>query len=412
MDSQLARNLAALPRLKAGLSKSSAKSCKVCGKSAPFFDLTDFWKGSGFYPFGPSGISVAYYRCSKCGFMFAPLFDDWTAEDFRRNIYNDDYIAVDGEYSDARPRRSATAMATSLAGFEDARIIDYGSGTGLFANQMRAAGFKQIIDFDPFSSPVRPSGRFDIITCFEVIEHSPTPIETLLDIASLLNDDGCVILGESLQPPDIDVIRCNWWYCMPRNGHISLYTDHALALLATRSGLLFHPGKGMHTFSRPVIGRFADLAGRTSLPLLPLSLGAPQPMTNLEGTNPRWHGVESFSGMPTRWTSAADLSWPIVIPQARSMTVRIRVPFAVEVRPGFAADSRLLVDGVEAATSIIDRSIVAEIRVDGRTSIDVTLRTPPVVSPSSLRNSADNRPLGLAIPCQEDPWTSVKLPLA
>lgn len=403
MDPELIARLAALPRLTAARAQLPKKRCKVCEKSAGFFDVTDFWKGSRFFPFGPSGIPVEYYRCDTCGFMFAPLFDDWTTDDFRKFIYNDEYGAVDGEYLDARPRRSATAMAKVLAGFEDARIIDYGSGTGLFADQMRAAGFKHVINFDPFSDPGRPPGRFDIVTCFEVIEHSPAPLETLLDIASLLNDDGCVVLGESLQPPDVDVVRCNWWYCMPRNGHISLYTDRALALLATRSGLLFHPGKGMHAFSRPVAGRFADLACRTSLPLLPVSLGAPQPMSKPEASTPRWHGVETFSGMPTRWSAMAEESWQIAIPPVKSVVVRIRLPFAVEVRPGFAAESLLLVDGTTVATSLSDRSIVAEIEVEGRASIDVTLRTPPVVSPSSLRNSADHRLLGLAIPCEEAP---------
>ena len=85
------------------------------------------------------------------------------------------------------------------------------------------------------------------------------------------------------------------------------------------------------------------------------------------------------------------------------MVVRIRLPFTSEVRPGFAAESRLLVDGLEATTSLSGRSIVAEVKVAKRASIDVTLRTPPLVAPSELRNSADHRQLGLAIPCLDTP---------
>jgi SAM-dependent methyltransferase len=399
MDANLAARLAALPSLEARRGKPVTMRCKVCGTPARFFDVTDFWKGAGYYPFGPSGIPVEYFRCDTCGFMFTPLFDDWTSEDFRKYIYNDEYVAVDGEYSDLRPRRVATAMIKLLAGFEDARLMDYGSGTGLFADHLRADGFKHITSFDPFSQPVRPSGRFDIITCFEVIEHSPDPLATFQDIASLLSDDGCVILGVSLQPPEIEAIRCNWWYCMPRNGHVSLYTDRALALLATDSGLLFHLGVGMHAFSRPVVGRFANLAYRVSLPLLPISLNAPQLTNDLDSTAKRWQSVELFSGIPTRWTAEADVSWQVAIPPIRSVIVRIRVPFVSEVRPGFAAESRLLVDGAEALTTVSGRSILAEVRVEGRSSIDVTLRTPPVVSPSSLRDSGDRRQLGLAVPC-------------
>ena len=330
MDPGLIARLAALPPLSAGQARSAAKRCKLCGNPAPFFDVTDFWKGSAFYPYGPSNIAVAYHRCETCGFMFAPLFDDWTVEDFRRYIYNDEYLAVDGEYTGARSKRVATQMTKLLVGFEDASLIDYGSGSGLFATQMRAGGFRNVMSFDPFSEPRRPSGKFDIVTCFEVIEHSPTPLETLLDIASLLNDDGCVILGECLQPPNIEAIRCNWWYCMPRNGHISLYTDSTLALLASRSGLLFHPGDGMHAFSRPVVGSFADLARRIALPMVPIALGAPKPTTGADPADPSWHDVELFSGVPTRWSSKAEVLWNVALPPNRSIVARIRLPFANE----------------------------------------------------------------------------------
>jgi SAM-dependent methyltransferase len=399
MESELSARLAALPRLATRHAQSATITCKVCGKPARFFDVVDFWKGSSFYPFGPSGIPVSYYRCSICGFIFAPMFDNWSRDDFRSNIYNDEYLLVDGEYLDARPKRVAHEMVKFLAGFEDARLLDYGSGTGSFAAHMRRDGFDQITSFDPFSQPDRPSGLFDIITCFEVIEHSPTPLETLRDIASLLSDDGCVILGEALQPSNIESIRCSWWYCMPRNGHISFYTDQTLALLASRSGLVFHPGEGLHALSRPVDGTFADLARRISAPLFPATLGAPGPTDSSPETKKHWHNVEYFSGVPTRWSAEAEVSWNIAIPPAKSVLIRIRLPFANEVRPGFATESKFLVDGMDAKTSISDHSIVAEVSGEGRSNIRVTLQTPAVVSPSTLRSSSDDRRLGLAIPC-------------
>lgn len=400
MKFELAERLAALPRLVVGLRQLAATPCKVCAGPAPFFDVTDFWKGSIFYPFGPSGIPITYHRCEACGFMFAPLFDDWTREDFRKFIYNDEYLAVDGEYSGIRPKRVAAAMAKSLSGFEDARLMDYGSGVGVFAAEMRAAGFQNIASFDLFSEPDRPSGPFDIITCFEVIEHTPTPLETLQDIESLLSDDGCIILGESLQPPDIDVLRCNWWYCMPRNGHISLYTDRTLALLATRSGLMFHSGDGMHAFSRPRGGRFADLARRISPPLLPVSLGAPR-LSDEPAKTKSWHDVESFSGRPTRWTAQATVSWLVEISLRPPVLVRIRVPFINEARPGFAAECWITVDGMEAKTSISGQSVAAEVILEKGSSIEVTLHMPTLVSPSDVTKSEDRRRLGLAIPCPE-----------
>ena len=39
-------------------------------------------------------------------------------------------------------------------------------------------GFRDVTAYDPFSSPQRPEARFDIMTCFEVMEHSPDPRAT------------------------------------------------------------------------------------------------------------------------------------------------------------------------------------------------------------------------------------------
>jgi SAM-dependent methyltransferase len=401
MDCELAKRLARLPRLTVEHGQSTAFACKICAGRAPFFDATDFWKGSIFYPFGPSGIMVSYHRCLACGFMFAPMFDDWTSEDFQTFIYNDEYLAVDGEYAEARPKRVAAAMISSLSGFEDARLMDYGSGTGLFAAEMRAAGFDRITCFDPYSHPTRPAGRFDIITCFEVIEHGPSPLKIIRDLESFLNDDGCIILGESLQPADIDLLRCNWWYCMPRNGHISLYTDQALAHLGAQSGLQFHLGDGMHAFSRPGTGRFADLARRVSAPLLPISLGAPLSSAESGASAKQWHAQEFFSGGPTRWTAQAEITWSVEVSLILPALLRIRIPFVNEARLGFAAQSWITVDGVEVRTSISGRSIVAEAVVETHASIDVTLHTPPPISPSELTASTDLRRLGLAISCFE-----------
>jgi len=100
----------------------------------------------------------------------------------------------------------ADLMAQKLQGFET-RILDYGAGCGFFAARMAELGFPGVESYDPFSIPQRPAGRFDIVTGFEVIEHPP--LGSLADMTSFLHGQGCIILGESLQPPDIDAIRGN-----------------------------------------------------------------------------------------------------------------------------------------------------------------------------------------------------------
>jgi 2-polyprenyl-3-methyl-5-hydroxy-6-metoxy-1,4-benzoquinol methylase len=65
---------------------------------------------------------------------------------------------------------------------------------------MAQLGFPHVASYDPFSMPVRPIGKFDVITCSEVIEHSPFPLRTLADMRSMLADEGCIVLSETLQP--------------------------------------------------------------------------------------------------------------------------------------------------------------------------------------------------------------------
>ncbi len=211
MTPTLADRLASVPRLDRANARAAALPCKICRHPALFFDVVDFNKCAGFYPFGPAGIPVHYHRCDECGFLFTTFFDDWSEAEFRRFIYNADYPLVDPEYEGIRPIKVAEHLARYMVGMENARILDYGAGSGQFARRLNELGFRHVESYDLLSMPRRPTGRFDIITCTEVIEHAPWPLNVLQGMRSLLSDDGCVILGETLQPPDIVLLRGNWW---------------------------------------------------------------------------------------------------------------------------------------------------------------------------------------------------------
>src|SRR6516162_1332595 len=152
--------------------------CKVCGGFSPPFDSLDFFKycsPTNPFAFGFAGIHVDYRRCQDCGFIFTGFFDDWTSDEFAAYVYNADYPRIDSEYADIRPGNVAAMLAERLGGWQDIDILDYGSGSGAFAQHMAEHGFTNITNYDPFSSPARPEGRFSLITCFEVIEHTTSP---------------------------------------------------------------------------------------------------------------------------------------------------------------------------------------------------------------------------------------------
>ncbi|HEG2580767.1 TPA: class I SAM-dependent methyltransferase [Campylobacter lari] len=69
----------------------------------------------------------------------------------------------------------------------------------------------------------RPSKKYQIITCFEVMEYTTNTLKLHKEIFSLLEENGIIIFSTLLQPNNIEELKTNWWYIAPRNGHFSFY---------------------------------------------------------------------------------------------------------------------------------------------------------------------------------------------
>jgi hypothetical protein len=206
--------------------------CKICQGLSPLFGVVDFHKScieaqGNQLPL--SGQPIYYRRCERCAFTFTNAFDHWTPEAFQRHIYNNDYLTVDPDFVEARPANNANLVATAFqASRPSIQILDYGGGAGLLAQRLRDQGFSAKT-YDPFSSfNQMPSETFDLITCFEVMEHVPSPRETVATMVSLLKDRGAILFSTLLQPASFEKTGLSWWYAGPRNGHISLYSPQSL----------------------------------------------------------------------------------------------------------------------------------------------------------------------------------------
>lgn len=221
-----------------------AQPCKVCGGEAPLFGHADFSRWCRDQPHKQvrpiCGQAVYYRRCGRCGLVFSDAFDDWPPEAFADFIYNEDYVQVDPDYVSDRP----LAMGQLVKGvFEraagDLDVLDYGGGAGLLAAFLRDSGFRSAQTYDPFTPEhaLRPDGRFPLITCFETLEHLPDPFATAADMVDLLADDGLILFSTLVQPQNFDQLRMTWWYIAPRNGHITIFSLEALAVLWRRLGL-------------------------------------------------------------------------------------------------------------------------------------------------------------------------------
>ena len=194
------------------------------------------------------GQAVYYHRCSGCGFTFTRAFDHWTPEDFTLHIYNADYVRHDPSYgAQGDGERGARTAADVIAQFgthaPSLSVLDWGSGSGSFGAALRRHGFARVDAYDPFvaAAAARPIGRYDMVTCFEVIEHVPEPMALIADLALHRASDGAILLSTlCCSQQVVDFGLENWHYCVPRNGHISFMTPQALLHCAQQQGLVAH----------------------------------------------------------------------------------------------------------------------------------------------------------------------------
>jgi 2-polyprenyl-6-hydroxyphenyl methylase/3-demethylubiquinone-9 3-methyltransferase len=221
---------------------ASAIPCKICGKPAPLYGSIDFnrcCRIPGAVSLPPANLAVSYHRCQACGFLFTDAFDDWSESDYKAHIYNDGYLAVDPEYAEVRPRNNADAVIQLFGqGETKPRVLDYGGGNDVLCSVLRAAGFPLAVTYDPFvpEHAIPPVGKYDLVTCFETLEHMPDPLGGIGAMLAYLDEPGLLVFSTLLQPQDFHAHGMNWWYVGPRNGHISMFSKDALFKAFTRYG--------------------------------------------------------------------------------------------------------------------------------------------------------------------------------
>ncbi|HEV7301791.1 MAG TPA: class I SAM-dependent methyltransferase [Tepidisphaeraceae bacterium] len=216
--------------------------CKCCGNASTLYDVVDFNKNCE-QPrrrvLETSGVPVYYHRCSSCDFIFTTAFDHFTPAMFASEIYNTEYRLVDPDYEESRPRGNAELIGKMFAASRTLNMLDYGGGNGLLAEVLKEKGFSSVATYDPFVAKhsARPSGEFDLLVSFEVLEHSPQPEATFADMSILLADPGLMLVSTVMQPSDLDAtFGIRWWYIAPRNGHVSIFSPRALDALVRPFG--------------------------------------------------------------------------------------------------------------------------------------------------------------------------------
>lgn len=229
------------------------KSCSLCGHSTSPTLVNR--------PDREYGVPhrLEYWACSGCGLVFADPIPVSLVPDFYRSYST--HTADGGHHGQGMFWRIVEALSPPLdrnGAFgkldiaKDARILDFGCGSGRFIRQLMSSGYCNLAgcDFDPNVAAISMPGlrffhgidslgneRFDVITLNHVIEHLPDPVGTLRQLAGHLARGGFIHIRTPNVVSSLARRFGHHWRGWETPRHLHLFTPAALRLAAGAAGL-------------------------------------------------------------------------------------------------------------------------------------------------------------------------------
>lgn len=153
-------------------------------------------------------------------------------------------------------RRSPQPSLVALRGLplsRRSRILDVGSGAGLFLYDLRLAGYREAYGIDPYvKEDIRTlkgdiviwrmeldqvPGSFDLITMNHAFEHMPDPDATLAAARERLRPNGHLVIRIPLADSLAFRQYRERWVQLDAPRHRWLHTERSMSILADRHGL-------------------------------------------------------------------------------------------------------------------------------------------------------------------------------
>lgn len=201
-------------------------------------------------------------RCEKCGVIRQ---NPWLAWESLKEYYPEDYSAYEPiiarERSKIKQLDRGYGMWKRLRSIErfknSGRLLDVGCGTGVFLGEAQRSGHWELMAVEPspaaasyvqrelkipvynqrFAEAVLPSGDFDVITMWNVLEHLDHPVKDLRRAAALLRTGGWLVFSiPNLESLEAKVFGRYWLgWDLPR--HLYLFPQQQLKAMLQELGL-------------------------------------------------------------------------------------------------------------------------------------------------------------------------------
>jgi SAM-dependent methyltransferase len=194
-------------------------------------------------------------RCLDCSFQ-------WTSPQPAGETLAQLYAGTSGEYfeplaeSSPERRRLFRSVGTLLKrrGAGRGRLLDLGCGTGGalaafrdqfelfgvepsgFAAQQARAATEARVQVGDLAAAAYPTGFFDVVTAFDVVEHLADPLATLRELKRILRPGGVLVI----ETGDIGSLSARFagghWYYVLLPGHLCFFSRGTLAAALTKAG--------------------------------------------------------------------------------------------------------------------------------------------------------------------------------
>jgi len=242
--------------------RSDQESCPVCGQICP-----QEWLRA---PDRLHGRREQYtlVRCAACSLVW--LQNPPAPADIHQH-YTDAYHQLISAAGDASPEARWGFRRDAIAQYKHAgSLLDLGCSSGAFLSFMRSPFWKLSgVEMSPegaqaaaassgaavFTGSVLdaqfPKKSFDVITCFDVLEHLYEPRRVMARIAEWLKPGGIFyVLVPNIDSAEARVFR-SYWHGLELPRHLFHYSPASLTFLAVSAGLV---PVSVETHRNPAVG--------------------------------------------------------------------------------------------------------------------------------------------------------------